>query len=559
MPEAKSRPWAQRRALRDKMRSLGFGYREIAVELARSYKLRPRSAWREALGWTLKEAAERINAYAGRTGLDPDGICPMSGSHLADAESWPGEGERLTGRRPRPYLFALLAAVYGCTVLELIDLADREHLPAGELLILEKYSQNPPIAVNHPPAPSACLPVPSYSLALPAAEVDQRAVLEPLSQAASLAPLHAALAAYTPGGVAYRWMQEPDLWSSWIEHEVLMTAHEGSEHAEQAEQRDIGDATIDQMRADVIRLSHEYMVGGPFALLQDMRRVRGRMYAALDRRLWPRDQAGIYFMLGCVNCLMGAAADDLGYPQAGEELYRAAWAYATAIDHRPLMAKLRLNLATIAYWHGRPRQARDLAESGLQYTAGGPTAAELHLKYGRAAARIGDHDSARRAIAAAHDAREREHTDELLELGGEFGLSWASQHYLAGSTLVEMPGAERDAAAELEHAIRMYAAGPDPGEHHSYHLEMLAHIELAVARLRLEDLDAASAVIQPVLALPAGRRIDPLPQRLGRVRAEIARPRYQGSPQASGLDQQIEEFSQDTIVGALHDLPSSPG
>ena len=35
--------------------------------------------------------------------------------------------------------------------------------------------------------------------------------------------------------VACRWMQEPDSGGSWIEREVLMTAHEGGEYAEHAE------------------------------------------------------------------------------------------------------------------------------------------------------------------------------------------------------------------------------------------------------------------------------------------------------------------------------------
>jgi hypothetical protein len=245
MAEAKAGQRAENAALRDKMRSLGFGYHQIAIELARRYRLRPRTAWREALGWTLKEAAERINTYAGQTGLDPDGTCPMSGSHLADAESWPGAGTRPTGRRPRPYLFSLLAAVYGTTVQELTDLADREHLPPGELLILEKYSQNPPVILNHPPDTATPPPQqPAPPLALPAPEPDQRALAGAPGKAMYFAPLRDA---HSPRAVAYREMQEPRWGTSWIEREVLMTAHEGSE---QAEQRDIGDATLEQMRAD---------------------------------------------------------------------------------------------------------------------------------------------------------------------------------------------------------------------------------------------------------------------------------------------------------------------
>jgi hypothetical protein len=48
--------------------------------------------------------------------------------------------------------------------------------------------------------------------------------------------------------VAYRGRQEPDPGGSPVEREVLMTAHESSEHAEQAERRDIGEATLDRRR-----------------------------------------------------------------------------------------------------------------------------------------------------------------------------------------------------------------------------------------------------------------------------------------------------------------------
>ena len=42
-----------------------------------------------------------------------------------------------------------------------------------------------------------------------------------------------------------------------------MAAHEGSDHAEQAERRDIGDATLEQLRADLIRLSLDSTTAEP--------------------------------------------------------------------------------------------------------------------------------------------------------------------------------------------------------------------------------------------------------------------------------------------------------
>ena len=107
----------------------------------------------------------------------------------------------------------------------------------------------------------------------------------------------------------------------------------------------------------------------------------------------------------------------------------------------------------------------------------------------------------------------------------------------------------------MERATELYEAGPEEGEDHSFELRMLAQIELAAARLRVGELDGAKPALRPVLALPPGKRIDPLPQRLETVRAELARSRYHGSPQASDLAGEIENFSRDTIVGALAALP----
>src|SRR6266699_2634019 len=100
MAYAKTSLRAEKRALRDKMRAMGLGYPEIAAELARRYRFRPRAAWREAYGWSLKEAADRINAHSGEVGLDPGGIAAMTAAHLCE----------------------------------------REHLPTADLLILDKYS-----------------------------------------------------------------------------------------------------------------------------------------------------------------------------------------------------------------------------------------------------------------------------------------------------------------------------------------------------------------------------------------------------------------------------------
>src|SRR5215469_1223760 len=356
----------------------------------------------------------------------------------------------------------------------------------------------------------------------------------------------------------HRSNHEPGFGRSWIEQEIMMTAHESNDHAQNAERRDTGEATLEQLRSDVVRLAHEYMTGQPLPLFFEMRRVRDRMYTALDRKLWPRDQSELYFLLGCVNSLMATAADGLGNSAAAEELARAGLAYALAIDHRPLAAQLRLGLAIIALYANQPLRSIDMATRGIELLSDGPNGAQLRLVQARAAARIGDSETARQAIATATEMRERDYTDELTEIGGEFGFSVASQHYYAGSAVAEMPGAESNAIAELGRAIELYAAGPEPGEHHSLFCKMIARVDLAGAWVRAGQLEAAVSVAGPVLALPFGQRISKLPKKFSTVRSALAAPRYQGSAEAREFDGQIEQFCRDTIAAQLRDLPASP-
>jgi hypothetical protein len=362
-----------------------------------------------------------------------------------------------------------------------------------------------------------------------------------------------------PAAVAYRGRQSPGISDSMVEREVLMAAHDGSDHAEQAEEHGIGEATFEQLRADLVRLSRLTDTGEPFTVFLDMRRVRDRIYRLLDRRLWPREQTDLYFLLGCLNDLMGSTAIRLGYPDAAEELIRAGWAYATAIDHRPLLGHMRAQLSNIMYWRGRLGDSRDLAANGLEYVSDGRPGADLQVCYARAAARMGDADAARQAVARAHDARERDYTDDLLEIGGDFVISLATHHCGAGAALADIGDAEREAAEELERAVTLYDEGPRPREQHWFAGKPLAGIDLAVIRLRSGALDAAISALEPTLLLPAGQRITQVTTRLTLVHDELAAPIFRGSVQAQALREQIEEFGRETIVTGLHSLPGGPG
>lgn len=137
--------------------------------------------------------------------------------------------------------------------------------------------------------------------------------------------------------------------------------------------------------------------------------------------------------------------------------------------------------------------------------------------------------------------------------GGEHAR--ATRHYLAGSVLIEIPGEEGEAAAELDRAAGLYAAGPGPGEQYGYGVEGLTWINLATARLRAGALDAAAVASEPVLSLPPAKRVAALAQCFGRVRYELAQPIYRGSAQAGEPDERIEDFCRETVVADLLSLP----
>jgi hypothetical protein len=145
--------------LRERMRRLGLGYDEIAAEIGRRHRVRPRESSRLALGWTLNHAAERYNALAAREGADPQARAGMTGAHLCEHERWPDGG-----RKPSVFMLATLARMYETDVLRLLDLADHENLDPRDRLMLARPPQRWPAA---PPASTGGQADEGLSLSLP--------------------------------------------------------------------------------------------------------------------------------------------------------------------------------------------------------------------------------------------------------------------------------------------------------------------------------------------------------------------------------------------------------
>jgi transcriptional regulator with XRE-family HTH domain len=118
-------------SLRDRMGKLGTSCDEMAAEIARRYRLRPREAYRLAWGLSLERAAARFNDRAARADAAQETCASLTGSRLSEWEQWPR-----TGRKPSVYALCMLAEIYETDVLCLLDLADHESLPQQDRLVL---------------------------------------------------------------------------------------------------------------------------------------------------------------------------------------------------------------------------------------------------------------------------------------------------------------------------------------------------------------------------------------------------------------------------------------
>jgi hypothetical protein len=544
MPYAKTSLRREKRDLREKMRSMGLDYRDIAAEFARRYTLRPRAAWREAYGWSLQETADRINDFRGQVGLDPGGFAGMTAPHLCEHENWPGHRPEPSGRRPTPYLLAVLAAVYDCAVTDLIDLADREHLPAPDILILDKYSNRSPSARERQGTGSRSLNASDSGAGKPGLfSVDSP------GNAATAANGWFATRIPAPGASGGGWIDVGDV--------VMAAADESAEHAAADAGRRVPQASVEQVLSEVVRLAGRYSSVPPLDFLAETREVRDQAYRLTRRTFRPGQMADLQVAAGAACGLMAVASFDLAAWTAAIEQAHAAFVYAELADHRGLQAWAAGFQGLISYWNGRPHEAVQAIGSGLDVAPEGTARARLHSISARAWAHLGARDQAREALAAADRERDRigdSGTEELHdEIGGEFGWGPARQAMCSASALLLIGDADA-ASMRATEAIRLHGSDQTGSL-----VDMTARVDLAHAELVRGQLDAAEDALRPVWLLAPPHRRYSLVRRLEGVAEALAGPQYLNAREAVALAGQIRAFAAQSAPGMLPAGPRTLG
>ena len=547
MAYAKTSERREKRLLREQMRDMGLGYRDIAAEFARQYNMRPRAAWREAYGWSLQDAADRINAYRGDTGLDPGGIASMTAPHLSEYENWPGHRPQPTGRRPTPYLLAVLAAVYDCAVADLIDLPDRQHLRPADLLILDKYSERSSPALERQASGSSSVGAGESWIKGSVVRASFAEGLEP--ELFPIGPSGNAVAAAGTQAVARFPAGAADGGRIDVRDVVMTAAGESAERAAADAGRRVSQASVEQVRSEVIRLANRYSSVPPLEFLMETRQVRDQAHGLSKRTLRPGQLADLQVATGAACGLMAVASFDLAIWAAAIDQAHAAFLYAESADHRGLQAWAAGFQGLIAYWNGRPREAVQAIGGGLEVAPNGTARARLHSISARAWAHLGAKEQAREALAAADRERDQlgdSGSEELHdEVGGEFGWGPARQAMCSASALLLVGDADA-AAARAAEAIRLHGSDQTGSL-----VDMTARVDLAQAELARGQLDAARDALRPVWLLAPPHRRYSLVRRLEAVAASLSRPQYLNARDADELAGQITAFAAQSAPGML--------
>ena len=331
---------------------------------------------------------------------------------------------------------------------------------------------------------------------------------------------------------------------------VAAAASQARDHAQEMAVTGIGPGTVEQLTAEVTRLSRAYVSGPPAPLFAALGQVLGRIRSALDQRMYPAQARDLTFLAGAVCGLMANASLDLGREDAADDLGMAAWTYGQVIDYGPLMGWARGTQALAAIWDERYSDAAEHARNGLTHTPHGMAAARLHAIQARALAAAGERPQARLALQAAGAAYEEAAGDDLHHgIGGEFAFGDAKLWYYRALTLADV-GDVRQAANAAETAIRLYDKAPE--RLRSYGCQALARVELARAHLSGNKLDDAAQALAELLRLEPEMRISSLRDHLQAFQAMLRGPASRGSRTARQLEQQLAAF---TAAHAARALP----
>ncbi len=321
-----------------------------------------------------------------------------------------------------------------------------------------------------------------------------------------------------------------------LEDDLVQAGDESIALLALAEESNVGDLTVEQLHADILRITQNYLRTPTKPLFVRGRAIRDRAFRLLTGRQPPHQSRDLYAAAGWALTLLAWIAVDLGRPDVAESHTRTAWACAEAADRDDLRAWVRATQHTAAFWQDDFVRAASYAQDGLQYARGSST---LFLASVTAVdlARSGRHAEAREALTIAKRTTVR---TDVPELGGPFLCTperaegiWSDAHLALGEA--------NDTLKHADYGISLFEASPHAFR--NFGSERMVRLQQAKAHLQLGELDGATEAVSAVLSTPVEYRVRPLIHRISEVAALTRLSRHATDPKALALHDSIRVFT----------------
>ncbi|SNT36873.1 hypothetical protein SAMN05443665_1025105 [Actinomadura meyerae] len=192
--------------------------------------------------------------------------------------------------------------------------------------------------------------------------------------------------------------------------------------------------------------------------------------------------------------------------------------------------------AKTARWQNRFIEAADLARQGFEASAPNPMKTQLAWYEANAAALLGDKTRAREAVNRAERSAEAGH-DTPSDLSV---WSFPTERQALFSLSVATRTGDLDGALQAaEMADSAWAAGAPVAPANWAQIR----VGTGVAHLLKGDLDGTAEELTKLLTLDPGMRLATVTRYLGDLDRQLGRARFQHSPLAAQLRQQIRDFN----------------
>ncbi|MGH3942074.1 MAG: hypothetical protein ACRDTG_26320, partial [Pseudonocardiaceae bacterium] len=451
---------AERDKLRDRMRGYGCTTAQIAAEMSRRFNLRPRIAWRHALGWPQWKVAQHYLT------LHPE--AKLGDNRISEYEAWPHGGSP-----PSLHYLARLAATYGhgCTIAQLVDADDlAKFTPADRVLL----------TTGHPPLVGTSEAV-GYLLPATAGDYgDAGRALGRDSGDTGVVWGHRRLVRCDARGVPLR-------------EEIIMAAEESAQFHRWSATTNIDDTILEQMTADVAELARGEQIDPPATTYTRLLGARDDVFRLIAGHQQPHHTTTLYKIASQITAMLAMVTSDLGHPHAANTHARTALHCAEVSGYTPIRVFIRFVQANIAFSDGRHDEAVELLEAARPDATSGTTLLRLTSRLARINAARHRPDEVTRALALAETASTERTPDEAGVLG--FDPAMAARD--AGDAHYDLGGAEHlDAALDWARtALDMRTAETQPKPTYIAN----ARFVLAHAYLGKGDLEAVGEHLASIL------------------------------------------------------------